>query len=91
MRLIDADELKKELREFLVKDNHVNNPPTTYLDVLDVVEEQPTAYDIDKVVEKLEEKKIRHKGLADYERVMGTIVERQEHLKAIESLMMQSR
>ena len=67
MRLIDADELKKDLRKFLANDNHVNNPSTTYLDVLDVVEEQPTAYDIDKVVEELYEERTEILFSNDYE------------------------
>lgn len=79
MRLIDADEF------ILSLNNYIDKPMTAGL-CTTLITLFPTAYDIDKVVEKLEEKKIRHIMLADYENKCGTIVERQEHLKAIEAL-----
>lgn len=45
MRLIDADELKRMLDEGV------------WNDVFEVVDNEPTAYDADKVVEQLEEQR----------------------------------
>ena len=45
MRLIDADEVIKDLHGSLF-----------YTNLIPFIEEQPTAYDMDKVVEQLEEK-----------------------------------
>lgn len=42
MRLIDANELKKCIEE------------STWNDILELVDEQPTAYDVEKVVEELD-------------------------------------
>ena len=46
MRLIDADKLRKEIHMSYSDD----------LGIREVINEQPTAYDVDKVVEQLEEK-----------------------------------
>ena len=56
MRLIDANVLVKDFNE--LRNN--GNWHSTELDVLDIVEEQliydqPTAYDVEKVVERLKE------------------------------------
>lgn len=45
-----------------------------------------TAYDVDKVVKELEQRKVFHKKLANYESVNGTRTEMNQHLKAIEVL-----
>ena len=44
MRLIDADKLKKIIHSAYSDD----------LEILDKIDEQPTAFDVDKVVEQLE-------------------------------------
>jgi hypothetical protein len=54
MRLIDADLLIDELEK------RVRTPRSTMeivRDIIPMVKEQPTAYDVDKVVEELESKK----------------------------------
>lgn len=53
MRLIDADELKKEF-----KDSPIG------LAMQKLVDTQPTAYDIDKVVDKLEEIEAKYSDLS---------------------------
>ena len=58
MRLIDADKLIEKV--FIADDNW--NPVVT----LEDIEELPTAYDIDKVVEQLEERKVKHEELCQY-------------------------
>ena len=50
------------------------------------VENQPTAYDVDKVVEKLEERKALYERLVDYESKNGTSTEKNQHIKAIDVL-----
>ena len=49
MRLIDADELKHVIHCAYSDD----------LEILEKIDEQPTAFDVDKVVEQLETKKTR--------------------------------
>ena len=64
MRLIDADELIKELKSLSIvlsgKQIFSDDAKDT---VLRVINEQPTAYDIDKVVEELEEHKDQYRKL----------------------------
>ena len=50
MRLIDADALKKDLKSVTLSNGTLVNTNA----VLYLLEEYPTAYDIDKVVEQLE-------------------------------------
>ena len=51
MRLIDADALKKDLKSVTLSNGTLVNTN----DVLYLLEEYPTAYDANKVVEQLEE------------------------------------
>ena len=51
MRLIDADALKKDLKSVTLSNGTLVNTNA----VLYLLEEYPTAYDVGKVVEKLEE------------------------------------
>ena len=51
MRLIDADALKKDLRSVTLSNGTLVNTNA----VLYLLEEYPTSYDVDKVVEQLEE------------------------------------
>lgn len=51
MRLIDADALKKDLKSVTLSNGTLVNTNA----VLCLLEEYPTAYDVDKVVEQLEE------------------------------------
>ena len=51
MRLIDADALKKDLKSVTLSNGTLVNTNA----VLYLLEEYPTAYDVDKVVEQLEE------------------------------------
>lgn len=51
MRLIDADALKKDLKSVTLSNGTLVNTNA----VLYLLEEYPTAYDVNKVVEQLEE------------------------------------
>ena len=56
MRLIDADALKKDLKSVTLSNGTLVNTNA----VLYLLEEYPTAYDVDKVLEQLEnERKFR--------------------------------
>lgn len=60
MRLIDADELRKQLSTMcpLYATDEYDYCTKDILDkVDDLVQKQPTAYDVDKVVEQLEQQK----------------------------------
>lgn len=81
MRLIDADELKVYLQEYL-----------HYEHAIPWVDAQPTAYDVEKVVECLEEKvELAHKRYVDcpvnspcYERYRTQYNERRMCLDIVE-------
>ena len=53
MRLIDADALKKDLKSVTLSNGTLVNTNA----VLYLLEEYPTAYDVEKVVEQLEDRK----------------------------------
>lgn len=53
MRLIDADALKKDLKSVTLSNGTLVNTNA----VLYLLEEYPTAYDVDKVVAQLEDRK----------------------------------
>lgn len=53
MRLIDADEFKKQIVGMTIVNNYPINKANALCDLIDA---QPTAYDIDKVIKQLEEK-----------------------------------
>ena len=55
-RLIDADALKKDLKSVTLSNGTLVNTNA----VLYLLEEYPTAYDIDKIVEELEENASRY-------------------------------
>ena len=54
MRLIDADALKKDLKSVTLSNGTLVNTNA----VLHLLEEYPTAYDVDKVVEQLEKRRM---------------------------------
>lgn len=53
MRLIDVDTLKKDLKSVTLSNGTLLNTNTVLL----LLDKYPTAYDVDKVVEQLEETK----------------------------------
>lgn len=56
MRLIDADELMGELHESLKGDCDLRKD-YEFMGIDEFIENQPTAYDVDKVLEQLENEK----------------------------------
>lgn len=79
MRLIDAgvvlDNLSGRLES--MKD---------YDAVKDVINNMPTSYDVDKVVEQLEKRIQTHERCIEYEKKNGTITEEFQQRKAVEVL-----
>lgn len=67
MRLIDADELKKELYQQWFMDILLTQRSSKdmFYALAQKIDNQPTAYDVDKVVEQLEEE--REYSHADFE------------------------
>lgn len=66
MRLIDADELMQEIKSLRI----VLNSKSIFNDnakdtILRIIDEQPTAYDIDKVVKELKKLKYYRLSLGD--------------------------
>ena len=53
------------------------------IDVFKKIKKMPTAYDIDKVVKKLEERKALYERLIGYESKNGTSTEKYQHIKWI--------
>ena len=77
--LIDAlkvhfDSCFREDGELLYSDHICTSDDV--VDLIKLVENQPTAYDIDKVVEKLEERKALYERLVGYESKNGTSTEK---------------
>lgn len=65
MRLIDADKLIEVLHESLEGDCDLRED-YEFMGIDEFIKNQPTAYDVDKVVEQLEEEK--EESYADFER-----------------------
>lgn len=62
MRLIDADKLILHLNDFMLQQSPIDvqdiesiNVSAVIQDCIKVIENQPTAYDVDKVIEEIEE------------------------------------
>lgn len=82
MKLIDVDALKKDLESVTLSIGTLVNTNA----VLYLLEEYPTAYDVDKVVEQLEKKIQTHECCIEYEKKNGTITEEFQQRKAVEVL-----
>lgn len=91
MRLIDADkslELIKEQkeREIGAYAKGVNAGLNIVKSIINDETQTPTAYDVDKVVERLEKKIQTHECCIEYEKKNGTITEEFQQRKAVEVL-----
>ena len=83
MRLIDADEMIKRLQAWDTKDDM---DTALFNFVLHRILEQPTAYNVDEVVARLEKKIQTHEHCIEYEKKNGTITEEFQQRKAVEVL-----
>ena len=82
MGLNDVDTLKKDLKSVTLSNGTLVNTNA----VLHLLEEYPTAFDVDKVVEQLEKKIQTHECCIEYEKKNGTITEEFQQRKAVEVL-----
>lgn len=96
MRLIDAEELLLYLNDIsltVAPDEMTHEADRQFAiveysalqDVMRIIEQQPTAYDIDKVVKQLEAESEKYARLATYERRLGTFLDVAKADKASES------
>lgn len=88
MGLINADKLLEETRrdrDYAAK-NGVMDMYYERQALIDRIDAQPTAYDVDKVVEQLEKKIQTHERCIEYEKKNGTITEEFQQRKAVEVL-----
>ena len=56
MRLIDADKLMEDIIKICKCQPYLEGMQSEIVYIQDVIDEQPTAYNVDKVVEQLDEK-----------------------------------
>lgn len=84
MRLIDADVLKEYCMRASKSDDDFRRVSLATL--ASVIDAQPTAYDVDKVVAQLEKKIQTHARCIEYENKNGTITEEFQQRKAVEVL-----
>ena len=78
-RLIDQDTLMQDIR------NTITEQSST-IDWLNLINRQPTAYDVDAVVKQLEKEIQTHERCIEYEKKNGTITEEFQQRKAVEVL-----
>lgn len=72
MRLIDADKLMGELHESLKGDCDLRKD-YEFMGIDEFIENQPTAYDVDKVLEQLEYSRVPNTGIAGYHKVVEIV------------------
>lgn len=84
MRLIDADVLKEYCMRASKSDDDFRRVSLATL--ASEIDAQPTAYDVDKVVEQLEKRIQTHERCIEYEKKNGTITEEFQQRKAVEVL-----
>lgn len=84
MGLIDADVLKEYCMRASKSDDDFRRVSLATL--ASVIDAQPTAYDVDKVVAQLEKKIQTHARCIEYENKNGTITEEFQQRKAVEVL-----
>ena len=77
MRLINAENLNFEGQKY---------NKSQMKSILDFIDAQPTAYDVDKAVEQLEKKIQTHTRCIEYEKKNGMITEEFQQRKAVEVL-----
>lgn len=80
MRLIDADKLILHLNDFMLQQSPIDiqdiesiKVSAVIKDCIKAVDEQPTAYDVDKVLEQLEYSRVPNTGIAGYHKVVEIV------------------
>lgn len=83
-RLIESDKLKADLEKAILENGDMDC--LDFLRIASLIDAQPTAYDVDKVVEQLEKKIQTHTRCIEYEKKNGMITEEFQQRKAVEVL-----
>ena len=80
MRLIDADKLILHLNDFMLQQSPIDvqdiesiKVSAVIKDCIKAVDEQPTAYDVDRVLEQLEYSRVPNIGIVDYHKVVEIV------------------
>lgn len=80
MRLIDADKLILYLNDFMLQQSPIDvqdiesiKVSAVIKDYIKAVDEQPTAYNVDKVLEQLEYSRVPNTGIAGYHKVVEIV------------------
>ena len=79
-RLIDADAFKRQIAGMTIANSYSVNKANALCELIDA---QPIAFDLDKVVEQLEKKIQTHARCIEYEKKNGTITEEFQQRKAV--------
>ena len=83
---------RKKIRDYIKGEINPYGKPfegTAYelgLKIMRYIDAMESDYDVDKVIEKLEERKALYEKLVDYESKNGTSTEKNQHIKAIDVL-----
>lgn len=85
-RLIDADHLLFLLNSAIELRKKLHRHTSDLDMIVDAVNNEPTAYAPDRVVEQLEKKIQTHKNCIEYEKKNGTVTEEFQQRKAVEVL-----
>ena len=72
MRLIDADKLIEVLHKSLEGDCDLRKD-YEFMGIDEFIENQPTAYNVDKVLEQLEYSRVPNTGIAGYHKVVEIV------------------
>ena len=99
MRLIDADKLILYLNDFMLQQSPIDvqdiesiKVSAVIKDYIKAVDEQPTAYNVDKVLEQLEYSRVPNTGIAGYHKVVEIVkgggIKWYTKLKYLSSLLM---
>lgn len=80
MRLIDADKLILYLNDFMLQQSPIDvqdiesiKVSAVIKDCIKAVDAQPTAYNVDKVLEQLEYSRVPNTGIAGYHKVIEIV------------------
>lgn len=83
-RLIESDKSKADLEKAILENGDMDC--LDFLRIASLIDAQPTAYDVDKVVEQLKKKIQTHTRCIEYEKKNGMITEEFQQRKAVEVL-----
>ena len=87
-RLIDVDKAIEDLKQF-IKDYNLENLAVV-LKIITILQEQPTAFDIDKVIEKIDKDINWYQFLKDNLKCNGTVITSDRGVIATKQMILQN-